>query len=452
MSEMYHFSEGFQLKILALMARDKGAYVSYQDVLKPKYFRKDIHIDMARVLHDYYEGEMQRAKVKGTDINSPTIEVLWEEIRKLTTQNPKKAKIKEQYIDCALDIVQVDLSDAEYIKESIVKFGKDAAIEHAILESVEEIEKGRTSGTVDYSSIEERISNAIRVGEDISDLGTDYFSDAETRMERYAAGIDGVERITTGLKGLDKKMKGGLGRGELGVVIAPPNRGKSFALTNIGSGAVLEGFNVVHYTLEMPEPQVAKRYDNRLLKQDFQYLKENGSKALQALMNMQKFTKGELIIKKYRTNEATVNTLRSHLTRLYMEKGFKPDIIIVDYADLLQPRRTYADKRFELESVYLDLRDLGSEYDAGVWTASQANRGALDKKVITIGDLAEAFNKANIADFMVALCQTVEEKRDAIMRWHIAKQRDGEANITLEGDVDYGTALMTVLEDEVDCE
>ncbi|MNW18658.1 hypothetical protein D3C71_2183110 [compost metagenome] len=59
--------------------------------------------------------------------------------------------------------------------------------------------------------------------------------------------------------------------------------------------------------------------------------------------------------------------------------------------------------------------------------------------------MAEAFNKANIADFMVALCQTVEEKRDLIMRWHIAKFRDGEANITLDGDIDYGTAVMTAI-------
>jgi replicative DNA helicase len=445
MSEIYHFAEGFQLKILALMARDKGSYVSYQDVLKPKYFKKDIHIDMARILHEYYEGEMQRAKIKGTEINAPTMEVLWEEVRKLTVKNPKKAKIKEQYQDCVVDLVQADLSDAEYIKENLVKFGKDAAIEHAILESVTEIEKGRESGIVDYSMIEEKISNAIRVGEDISDLGSFYFERAETRMNEYASGNDGIRRVPTGMSGLDRIMGGGLGDGELGVVIAPPNRGKSFALTNIGAGAILEGFNVAHYTLEMPERQVEKRYDNRLLQKDTNYLKENGSKAFQALINMQKFIKGDLVVKKYRTNEASVNTLRSHLTRLHMEKNFKPDLIIVDYADLLQPRRTYSDKRFELESVYLDLRDLGTEYGCPVWTASQANRGALDKKVITIGDLAEAFNKANIADFMVALCQTVEEKEDGVMRWHVAKQRDGEANLTLEGDIDYLTAFMTVM-------
>ena len=321
MSDIYNFSDTFQLKILALAARDKATFISYRDVIKPRYFKKDIHIELARLVHDHYDKEMDRARTKGTDIASPTVEVLWEEVRKLTATNKQKATLKEQYEDTILDIMEVDLSDAEYVKDSLVRFGKDAAMQHAILESANEISRGRDSGGIDYSKIETAVQEALRVGEDISDLGTDYYETAPDRMDKYSKGIEGIRRVTTGMDGLNKVMKGGLGDGELGVIIAPPNRGKSFALTNIGAGAMLEGFNVVHYTLEMPEPQVAKRYDNRLLQKDFNYLKENSSNALKALTNMQKFTKGKLHIKKYRTSEANVNTLRSHLTRLHMEKG-----------------------------------------------------------------------------------------------------------------------------------
>ena len=444
MREVYQYSESFQLKILALLARDKNSFMSFREVVQPKYFRKDVHVDMCRIILDHYDSEVARSRLKGTDVNEPTMVVLWEEMRKLLLGAPVKAKLRHQYEDCVADITDVDLSDAEYIKESIVQFGRRAALEHAILESVDDIEKG----VEDFEPIRDRISDAIRVGEDISDLGVDYFETAQERMTMYASGSDGVRRIPTGLSGFDKVMKGGLGDGELGVIIAPPNRGKSFGLINIGAGAVLEGYNVAHYTLEMPEKQVSKRYDNRLTKKDFNYLKDNGDKVLTALMNIHKFNKGKLIIKKYRSNECSVNTIRSHLTRLKIEKGFVPDLIIIDYGDLVQARRTYSDKRFELESVYLDLRDLGDEFHCPVWTASQTNRGGLDKKVITIADLAEAFNKANIADFMVALCQTVEEKADGVLRWHIAKQRDGEANITLDGDIDYATAFMSAIYNE----
>lgn len=448
MPERYEYSEGFQFKILALMTRDKGFYVIYKDIIKPKYFQSAVHMDMVRIVHEHYEREFDRSRQKGTEVNAPTLEILWEEVRKLTKNSPTKKKLKDIYNDSILDIYEQDLSDSEYIKESVVEFGKTRAIEEAILESFNELEKEST----DYALIEEKISTAIRVGEDISDLGTDYFETAEERMQIYAEGIDGVKRIPTGLSGIDRVTGGGLGIGELGVVIAPPNRGKSFALTNIGAGAVSRGYNVFHYTLEMPEAQVARRYDNKLLLKDFNYLKEFSDKALTALKNLQKHIKGNLIIKKYRTNQCTVDTIRSHITQVYMQKGIKPDVIVVDYADLVSARRSYADKRFELESVYLELRDLGDEFQCPVWTASQTNRGGLDKKVITIGDLAEAFNKANIADFMVALCQTIEEKDDDIMRWHVAKQRQGQANMTLEGDINYLTANMTVLDEVVDAD
>ena len=107
----------------------------------------------------------------------------------------------------------------------------------------------------------------------------------------------------------------------------------------------------------MPEPQVARRYDLRLAKKDFSYLKENSDKALIALMNIQKFSRGSLIIKKFKTNSCTVDTIRSHITKIHAEKGIKPDVIIIDYADLVQPKRTYKDKRFELEAIYQDIRD-----------------------------------------------------------------------------------------------
>jgi len=440
MSTVYEFSEPFQLKILAIMAREPATFVSYQEVFKPQYFKKDVHIETARMIIDHYEREMERAKLKSTSIEPPTVEVFFEEIRKLTKKNKKKYELRDQYHDAVIGIMEEELTDREYIKENIVQFGREQAMKLAILESADDLEKG----TEDYSRIEERISEAIRVGEDMSDLGTDYFEEVDERADQYESGEDGVRRIPTGMSGLDLALKGGLGDGELGVVIAPPNRGKSFALTNIGAGAVLEGFNVVHYTLEMPERQVAKRYDQRMTKRDFHFLQNNKSKFAETIKNISKFKKGKLVIKKYATNMCNINTIRSHLTRLKMEKGFTPDVIIIDYGDLIQPRRSYSDKRFELESIYLDMRDLGDEYQCPVWTASQANRGALDKKVITIADLAEAFNKANIADFMVALCQTVEEKEDGEIRWHIAKFRDGEANITLDGDIDYPTATMNV--------
>lgn len=438
----YKFSDSFQLKILAVMAKDPLAYQTYGELTKPQYFSNSLHVDLCRIIHNHYEKELNRAKGKRTPVEAPTLEVLFEEVRKLTLA-PNKKKLKSEYQDTVIDILEADLTDQEYVKENIIHFGKQAAMTEAIMESVDDIEKGK-----EYERIEERIKSAISLGEAVENLGTNYFDSAEERMEKRKEGIELVKTVPTGLKGIDQILKGGAQAGELGVVIAPPNRGKSYSLSNVAGGAVENGYNAVHYTLEMPEIQVSMRYDNFFTKKNDEYLDSNSDKVMNALRNMQKLNYGKLVIKEFPTNGCNINTIRSHLAQLKAMEGFTPDVIIIDYADLMEARRQYSDKRFELESIYLDLRDLAKEYKCPVWTASQANRGALDKKVITISDLAEAFNKANIADFMFALCQTIEEKEDHVMRWHVAKHRRGTASVTLDGYIDYETARFTI--DELD--
>lgn len=440
MSQEYQFSEEFQLKILAVLAKEPAAYQIYGELTKPQYFKSSMHVDACRIIQDHYEREMERAKVKKTPIVGPTLQVLFEEIRKITKSGAKKA-LRREYEDLMLDILDADLTDGEYVKDNIKEFGKQAAMTEAILNSVDDIEKGG-----EYSRIEERVKDAIALGEGMEDLGSDYFATAEDRMERRSQGEVLLKMVPTGLKGVDQVLKGGAYAGELGVIIAPPNRGKSFSLANIAGGAVELGFNAVFYTLEMPEEQVNIRFDSFFTRKSEEYINGSLDKVMKAINNMKKLNYGRLIVKKFPTTSCNINTIRSHLAKLKAMDGFVPDVIIVDYGDLVQPRRAYSDKRFELESVYLDLRDLGAEYDCPVWTASQAGRGSLDKKVVTIADLAEAFNKANIADYMFALCQTVEEKEDNIMRWHIAKHRRGVASVTLDGEIDYDTARFTIHE------
>jgi hypothetical protein len=195
MPEVYEYSEGFQLKILALLARDKATYAIYKELIKPQYFKNAIHIDIARMLHEHYDREMLRARKSGSLVNAPTVEVLLEELRKLTKSNKKKKDLLEQYVDDIMDMAEMDLSDSEYIKDSISEFGKRRALELAIMESVDILE----SDDPQYAEIEERVKKALLVGEDLSDLGTDYFSNAGERMAQYSEGSDGVRRVPTGL-------------------------------------------------------------------------------------------------------------------------------------------------------------------------------------------------------------------------------------------------------------
>ena len=147
--------------------------------------------------------------------------------------------------------------------------------------------------------------------------------------------------------------------------------------------------------------------------------------------------RGELIVKEYPTRTCTVNTIRSLLTKLKTSNGFTPDLLVLDYPDIMKPTRDYGEKRHELELLYEEVRAMAQEFDMAVWGASQTNRAALSKKVVTIADLAESFGKAAVADFMIALSQTKEEKRNNEVRYYIAKNRNGTSDETVHCDIFY---------------
>lgn len=416
----YDFTERFQEKVLAILWLDSESYAIYQTCIKPKYFTKSIHVDMCRIITEYYE----KYEI------SPTYDVMLEEVNTMIQKNKNKAKFEKEYISTIKNMSSMNLDDLDYIKDRIVGFGKKQAMVDAIIESANILEKNG-----DYGQVEKLIKDAQLVGEDIKTVGNVYWEDIENRIHSYQYGEDVIERIPTGLNLLDPAMKGGLGRSEMGVVLAPPGRGKTTWLIDRGAVALLNGYNVVHYSFENNEKQILRNYDVRIIGKDIEYLKENPEKSVTALFNIRKYKagQGQLVIKKYPTKSVTINSLKANLKQLRTMMGFMPDVVIIDYGSLLRPAKSFNEKRDAIESTYEDIRALADEEDVAVWTAAQGNRQSLSKKIVTMEDLAECFAIANVSDFMIALCQTIKEQKKSVMRYFVAKNRDNEDHQTYIG-------------------
>ena len=107
-------------------------------------------------------------------------------------------------------------------------------------------------------------------------------------------------------------------------------------------------------------------------------------------------------------------------------QDFVPDLIIVDYADLLKPEgSSKEEKRHQLESIYEELRGISQESKCPLWTASQTNRSGLNAEVITMEAISEAFNKCFVADFIFSVSRTIDDKSVNSGRIFIAKNRNG---------------------------
>lgn len=424
-ASVYKYTTQVQLKILTLLWRDAQSYNIYKETIKPKYFQKTIHIDLCRIIFDY----------KDKYGYAPTLDVLVEEVTQMCDKSKTKQKLMDDYLDCIDTMASMDLSDIDYIKDKILSFGKRQALVDAVMESADIIEK---EPETEYNKIEKVVKTALLVGEDASNLGTEIFEGVQERFASYTQDEDVIERIPTGMEKLDLCLGGGLGRTEMGVVLAPPGRGKTTFLISVGSSAIEEGYDVLHISLENNEKQIIRNYDMRLLKKNLDYIKENVNNSVKAMLNIKKLKKGNLIVKKYPTKGATVGTIRTLLDQLKVVKGFVPDVVIVDYGMILRPTKDYTDdKRSGIEGIYEDLRALADEYDCALWTGAQGNRAALSKKIVTTADIAECFAIANVADVMVALCQTMKEKSQGIMRAFLAKVRDNADSLVLKGRILY---------------
>jgi KaiC/GvpD/RAD55 family RecA-like ATPase len=316
--------------------------------------------------------------------------------------------VQTQVRDYFARIFKTEAEDSEYIKTTSLDFCRKQNLKKAMLKSVKLLENHS------FDEISNVINEAIVLGSD-SNFGHDYIKDFEQRFL-----LKSRNPVATGWPEIDNITHQGLGNGELGVVIAPTGAGKSMALVHLGSQALIAGKNVIYYTLELSDTVVGSRFDSCITNVPLGDLRSFKEEIYEKIQNLD----GKLIVKEYPTKSSSVVTLKNHLEKV-IKRGFKPDVIIVDYADLLRPTSGLREKRHELETIYEQLRGLAQEFQCCLWTASQTNRSGLNAEVITMESISEAFNKCFVADFILSISRTAEDKLNNQGRIFIAKNRNG---------------------------
>jgi len=321
------------------------------------------------------------------------------------------------------------IEGAEHIKDVSLDFCKKQKLKEAMIKSVGLMQNSS------YDEISKIINDALKLGTD-NNHGYDFILDFEKRFELKAR-----NPISTGWDLIDNITKGGLGRGELGVVVAPTGAGKSMALVHLGAMALQAGLNVVHYTLELQDKVVATRYDSCITGIQMKEILEQKDQVWEEVKDIQ----GKLIVKEYPTKSATTNTIKHHLEKL-KRKDFRIDMVIVDYGDLIKPISSQKEKRIELEGIYEELRGLAQTFGCSLWTASQTNRSGLNAEVITMESISEAFNKCFVADLIFTVSRTVKDKNTNEGRIFVAKNRNGPDGLIFPIFMDTSNVKIKVLQ------
>lgn len=310
--------------------------------------------------------------------------------------------------------------EADFIRDQVIAEERRSAVWAALDSSL----KRYVTAGGDYMPILEDIQRAVHLGlESKAVPGEDYLQTLSKRLQQRLSGFR-VKRYATGIGPLDPLIDGGLAAGELGCVLGGPKMGKSQFLGAVSLQAMLEGLTVHYYSMEMSVDAVMERMDAAIARTPIVDLVRQ-AKHVNSQVYEFAGTGGELWARYFSPSITTVEELEEDLKEQTGIRGTKPDLVVVDYGDLLtSSRKGGADKRHEeLGAVYTDLRKMAQDWALPVWTASQTRREALEKSVPTIADVGESLKKVQIADLIVALCGTEEERQNKIVRIYVAACR-----------------------------
>lgn len=419
----YEFDTAFQDKIVSHALRDHLFMERAGDLLEASYFEDTASaflVDTAIKYHRKFAGvpslpvlsTMIKKRVAAKEIST---EELIDVKEKLKVVMPKK------------------LTDRDFLVEEVSSFAKHQAITDALLASADMLDKR------DFARIEQKLKEALQVGD--TDFGgvIDYFDDVEDRTAQRkatAAGTSVVKGITTGIPALDKEMRaGGWGRSELSVIMGKAKAGKTFALINFALNAALAGKNVLYVSLEVSNEIIAERTDANVGDTKIKELVANPS-AVEARVKAKSSKAGIFKIADYPSGTLTPSQLR-RIIQKYASRGIHFDMVALDYADLMKSDTQYNERRDQLNEIYVTLRAISQQFNLAMLTATQSNREGARQATAKAEDVAEDYNKVRTADIFLTLNFTEEERENNEMRIFFAASRTGESGFTIRVQQDF---------------
>lgn len=385
-----NYDKDLQVMFLHILVNQKDLFARCQSIIKPQYFDKELR-KAVTFITEYSD------KYKAV----PTPELIH-----------ANTGLKLEPL-----VVTQDIED--WFLDEIEKFCRHKEMESIIYSGPDIIEAG------DYAIMEERIKEAMAISLQ-KDLGTDYFYKPDERLERIRVS---QQAISTGWKSLDYRLYGGWAKKTLNIFAGQPGAGKSLFLQNISINYMEMGMNVLYISLELSEELVASRFDSMICGIPTKDIRKDSAMAAVAL-KLGAISKGKrmgsLRIKKMPEGTTTTRDIRAYIKEYEIQTGIRPDVVAVDYLDLLAPNNpkinptdTFTKDKFVAE----ELRALSFEIDCILMTASQLNRTSNDAAFFDMSHIAGGISKLNTADNMMAIYRTVAMKEAGKYELQLMKTR-----------------------------
>jgi len=398
----------FQLQLLNQIIVDKDFSHSIIDVIENNYFENKYFKIIIQMIREYY--------VKYD--HTPSFETL-EQITKSELQQEIASKI---VMDTIKKIKDAPIDGVGFVQEKALKFCKQQELQKVMGKAQKIIDGGEFEN---YDTLEEMVKTALQVGaKDTSML--DIFSNLEQVLED-----DYRHPIPMGIPGIDRLLKGGLAKGEIGVILAPTGVGKSTILTKMANHAFNLGFNVLQIFFEDNPKVIQRKHFTLWTKIHPDDLSEKRDEVMSKVREIEESMPNKLIMKKLPSDTMTMLQIKNQIRKMVSD-GIKVDMIILDYIDCVVPDKNLGDEWKSEGSVMRAFEAMCHEMNIVGWTATQGNRSSISSEVVTTDQMGGSIKKAQVGHVIISVAKTLQQKEMKLATIAITKSRIGDDGVVFE--------------------
>ena len=398
----------FQLQLLNQIILDKDFSSSIMDVIEPIYFDNKyfkIILQMTKEYHKKYE-------------STPNFDTL-EQIVKSEISQEMVAKI---VLDTLTQVKEAPFEGSTFVQEKALKFCKQQELQKAMDKAQKIITQGDFES---YDKVEGLVREALQVGE-IDKGQTDIFANLDTVLDE-----DYRHPIPMGIKGIDKLLKGGLAKGEIGVILAPTGVGKTTILSKISNTAFNLGYNVLQIFFEDNPKIIQRKHFTMWTGIEPDNLVQNKEEVMSKITEIKETMQNRLVLKKLASDTMTMSQIKNQVRKMIAD-GIKIDMVLLDYIDCVLPESSSKDEWKAEGSVMRGFEAMCHELDLVGWTATQGNRASISSEVVTTDQMGGSIKKAQVGHVIISVAKTLQQKEMGLATIAITKSRLGQDGVVFE--------------------
>jgi len=398
----------FQIQLLNQIIVDKEFARSIIDVIEANYFENKYFKLIIQMIKEYY------AKYE----HMPTFDTL-EQITKSELQQEMASKI---VIDTITKIKDCQVEGQEFVQEKAMKFCKQQELQKVMSKAQKIIDGGEFEN---YDTVEQLVRTALQVGEREDGMSDVFYNLDDVLNEDYR------HPIPMGIPGIDRLLKGGLAKGEIGVILAPTGVGKSTLLTKIANHSFNLGYNVVQIFFEDNPKIIQRKHITLWTKIHPDDLTERKEEAMGKVKEIQSSMTNKLILKKLPSDTITMLQIKNQLRKIIAD-GVKIDMVLLDYIDCVVPDRNLGDEWKSEGSVMRGFESMCHELNLVGWTATQGNRSSISSDVVTTDQMGGSIKKAQVGHVIISVAKSLQQKEMKLATMAITKSRIGDDGVVFE--------------------